>query len=152
MLSLRSYRKEILRAACGSREGSRKGGGMMGVENNEAILATTWNQEIIGKVKEWIHSLPEEQQQLFAFVDGLVNGKTTILLAPCGSKKGWAEDKVIEDLRNRFIEYLITFNYDDGSSPFDWVEVGYGEFGQKVLRGNNTNRYSDKEYESEEIA
>ena len=37
-------------------------------------------------------------------------------------------------------------NYDDGSNPWSFVEVGYGEFGQKVLRGNCKNCYDDSEY------
>ena len=37
-------------------------------------------------------------------------------------------------------------NYSDGSNPWDWIEVGYGEYGQAILRGNNKNCYSDSEY------
>ena len=121
----------------------------MGIENNEAILATTWNDAAIQKVKAWVGSLPTEEQSLFAFIPALVNNKVTIVLAPDGSKKGnqWSEAEQIAKLRERFIQLLHEFDYMDGSSPFDWIEVGYGEFGQKVLRGNCKNRYSDKEYE-----
>ena len=118
----------------------------MGVENNEAILATTWNDEVVEKTRSWIKSVDENLQQLFVIVPCICNGKHTILLAPSGSKKGWPEDDRVTELRRNFIAYLNSFNYGDGSSPFDWVEVGWGEFGQKVLRGNNINCYSDAEY------
>ena len=36
--------------------------------------------------------------------------------------------------------------YSDGSSPWSWVEVGYGEYGQKLLRGNNENRHGAEGY------
>jgi len=118
----------------------------MGVENNECVVATTWNREAMMKVREWVSKLDADEHSLFAFLPSLMNNKETVFLAPDGSKKGWDTAKQGEALRDRFIEYLSAFDYDDGSSPFDWVEVGYGEFGQKVLRGNNVNCYSDEEY------
>jgi len=118
----------------------------MGVENNEVIIATTWDDNAVLKVQEWIKSLPEDQRSLFAILPSIVNGKQTVFLAPDGSKKGWEESDRGKLLRDEFIKQLKTFDYDDGSNPFDFVEVGYGEFGQKVLRGNNKNRYSDSEY------
>ena len=118
----------------------------MGVENNECVIATTWDKKSMDNIKGWVTILRDEWQELFVFVPGLVNSKETVFLAPCGSKKDWEEDKDIEGLRNLFIERLASFNYEDGSNPFDWVEVGYGEFGQKVLRGNCTNCYDDRDY------
>lgn len=118
----------------------------MGVENNECVIATTWSDEHINKMQEWINALVDEYQELFAFIPSLINGKTTIVLAPDGSKKGWDEAERGKDLRDDFISKLESFDYEDGSNPFDWVEVGYGEFGQKILRGNCKNRYSNKPY------
>lgn len=118
----------------------------MGVENNEAVIATTWKDECIDKIKAWIASRPEKQQKLFVFVNSLENGKTTVFLAPDGSKKGWDTAEEIERLRDEFIGFLKTFDYEDGSSPINYVEVGYGEFGQKVLRGNCRNMYDDRDY------
>lgn len=122
----------------------------MGVENNECILATTWNDEVVLTIKEFVAEIKDGRiRNLFAFVPSTVNGKITIILASCGSKKGWQEDKIHEDLRTNFINLLLTFDYEDGSGPINWVEVGYGEYGQKVLRGNCKNCYTDTEYFSE---
>ena len=118
----------------------------MGVCNNEAVLATTGNDDVVVKIKAWTLKQLPCQVSLFAFVPGCVNGKTTICLVPCGSKKGWPDDFDTEELRDRFIELLKSFDYEDGSSPIAWVEVGYGEYGQKVLRGNCVNCYGDAEY------
>ena len=76
----------------------------------------------------------------------MINQKTTLFMAPDGSKKGWAESIRMEGIRRKLKHFLLSFNYDDGSNPWDWVEVGYGEFGQKVLDGNCTNRYSNDPY------
>ena len=32
----------------------------MGIENNECIIATTWNAEIVEQIKEWILNLKKE--------------------------------------------------------------------------------------------
>lgn len=118
----------------------------MGVENNECVIATTWNDGAMSEVKERVLTLSKEEQSLFAFVPSIVNSKETLLLAPTGSKKGWSTDKEGEALRNKLISWMTEFEYDDGSSPFDWVEVSYGEFGQVVLRGNCKNMYSGEPY------
>lgn len=118
----------------------------MGVENNECIIATTSDNDAVLKVQNWIKNLPEDQQSLFAILPSIVNGKQTIFLAPDGSKKRWEEAKRGKILRNKFIEQLKSFDYGDGENPFNFVEVGYGKFGQKVLRGNNKNCYNGFEY------
>lgn len=118
----------------------------MGVENNECVVATTWNHDAMAKVKEWVSTLNHCERSLFAFVPSIVNGKETLFLAPDGSKKGWGTARQGEALRDKLITLLDSFNYEDGSNPFDYVEVGYGEFGQKVLRGNCENMYSDEPY------
>ena len=118
----------------------------MGVENNECVIATTHDDKVANSVREWVQALPSAHQALFAFLPSLVNAKQTIVLAPDGSKKGWDLAEEGELLRNSFIKKLEEFDFEDGSNPFDFVEVGYGEFGQKVLRGNNTNCYSNAEY------
>ena len=118
----------------------------MGIENNECILAVTWNADAVGEIKNWVLTRSEIEQKLFCFIPAIMNGKTTIILAADGSKKGWETAKLGDAARAAFIEKLESFAYKDGSSQFDWVEVGFGEYGQKILRGNNKNCYSDTEY------
>ena len=113
----------------------------MGVVNNEAVLAITWNDGAVLRAKKWISKRSTSEQSLFVSVPALVDGKQTLILAPDGSKKGWLEARNTQRLRSEFIDML---NEDDS---FSWIEVGWGEFGQKVLQGNNVNCYSDDEYE-----
>ncbi|MDY6893937.1 MAG: hypothetical protein SVO01_00745 [Thermotogota bacterium] len=126
----------------------------MGIENNEIVIATTWDNKIIEEIKEWISKeIPSAFQKLFVFIPSIVNTKTTIIFGPTGSKKGWETDIKGEELRNKFIKKLGSYDYIfDGineGSPFDFVEVGYGECGQKILRGNCKNQIDNKEYHYE---
>jgi len=114
----------------------------MGVENNECVIATTWSSDYMNKVKEWISTLSDCEQSLFAVLPSIVNNKETVILAPDGSKKGWAEAESGKARRQAFIKVLQDFDYGDGSNPFDWVEVSYGEYGQSIVQGNCVDRYS----------
>ena len=118
----------------------------MGIENNECVIATTWDNKAVDSIRLWVDTLEFSHQALFAFLPSLVNGKQTIVLAPDGSKKGWDTAKKGDTLRKSFIKKIEKFDYEDGSNPFNFVEVGYGEYGQKVLRGNNSNCYDNSEY------
>ena len=119
----------------------------MGIENNEAILATTYNDELVEEIRRWIFkNVPTEFQGLFVFIPSIVNSETTIVMAPNGSKKGWDTAEEGDRIRAAFIEKINSYAYTDGSNPFDYVEVGYGEYGQKILNGNCKNMYSDDDY------
>lgn len=118
----------------------------MGVENNEAVIATTWHDKYADDVWAWVQTLDRDLQTLFARIPSLANHKHTIILGPDGSKKGWEEAEQGATIRETFIQILRTYDYEDGSSPWDWVEVGYGEFGQAILRGNCTNKYDERPY------
>jgi len=108
----------------------------MGIINHNAVLATTWSEEHYKSISIWISERSVNEQMLFLFGNNFVNGARTIVLIPDGSKEGWVESDKGDALRRSFIERLEEDKYEDGSSPWDWIEVGYGEYGQKVLRGN----------------
>ena len=112
----------------------------MGVINHNAIIATTEINTEANKAWAWVESLPE--QEAFKFARGLpqTNRFETIILVPDGSKEGWDESIAGANLRCKFRDYLKT------RRMWNWVEVGFGEYGQKVLCGNNKNEYSDTEY------
>ena len=117
----------------------------MGIKNNNSVIATTWNKDEVARIKQWVGDLME-MKSLFLFGGEEINGETTVVMVPGGSKEGWAESNAGDELRSRFIEELEKANYDDGSNPWEFVEVGFGEFGQKVMRGNYKNKYGDEEY------
>ena len=57
----------------------------------------------------------------------LVNAVSSFLVTPDGSKEGWPESADGERRRDQFIEWLNRQRHDDGSSPYDWVLVEYGQ-------------------------
>ena len=117
----------------------------MGIENNEVVIATTWNDESIETAKEFISNISDDFRKLFCIIPSVVNGKYTVILGPDGSKKGWAISESGKALRDLFVKFLELHNH------WEWVEVGYGEFGQKVLRGNCMNMYDDSDYCGKEM-
>jgi hypothetical protein len=56
-----------------------------------------------------------------------LNGRRSFFVPPDGSKEGWPESDQGNELRNKFVEELKAFVYEDGSSPLDWVEVQFGD-------------------------
>ena len=113
----------------------------MGVEHNECVIATTWDDNAMRKVTDWVKTLNSEEQSLFSVTVGIADNKKTLFMAPDGSKKGWDVAERCTVIRNELIALLKTFNHSDKSNPFDYVEVGYGELGQRILRGNCRKRY-----------
>ena len=120
----------------------------MGVINHNAVVATTFSKGNLDKMMEWIKTIEVEKshggldlKSLFVFGCGIVNDYHTMILLPDGSKEGWPESKLGDSLRAMFVEKLNSLAYEDGSNPWSWVEVSFGEYGQTIVGGNNTMRY-----------
>lgn len=113
----------------------------MGVVNHNAMVITTWSDDRASELQAWIDQLSERDQELIIRAGSWVNGLHTFFVAPDGSKEGWDDSDKGDRLRGRIVERLAVDDYGDGSSPWSWVEVGFGEYGQKVLRGNCKNCY-----------
>jgi hypothetical protein len=56
-----------------------------------------------------------------------VNDYRSFMVATDGSKEGWSESDDGDDRRAAFVGWLNDQRYGDGSSPFDWVVVQYGD-------------------------
>lgn len=83
-------------------------------------------------------SLPDQIEAAHAFAVALgvavsplikspVNGCQSFLVAPDGSKEGWAESEAGDDRRDKFICWLDEQRYGDGSTSLAWVAVQYGD-------------------------
>jgi hypothetical protein len=109
----------------------------MGTINHNAIIAVTCDSNLADNFQKWVNTLL--QQDLIIKAGSWENGYQTFVVVPDGSKEGGLESNNGDTLRNKVIERLKKDNYEDGSSPWDWIEVGFGEYGQKVLQGNCKN-------------
>lgn len=113
----------------------------MGVINHNAIIATTWNEKEAKRIKKFVSSLNPDSKKLFLFGKQVMNRTITVAMVPDGSEEGWDESNKGDKLRTKFIKELKKNDYEDGSSPWKFVEISYGEYGQKIVQGNNKNMY-----------
>jgi len=60
-------------------------------------------------------------------VESPTNSRFSFAVFPDGSKEGWEQSNVGDAQRANLIKWLDRQRYEDGSSPFDWVEVQYGD-------------------------
>lgn len=105
----------------------------MGVINHNAVLATTWDEKRVEKIKEWISKLHIDLIKLFLIGPVTINSYTTIVLVPDGSKEGWEQSDRGNELRESFIKELDEY--------WEWIEIGYGEFGPSVVKSNTKDCY-----------
>lgn len=97
----------------------------MGYIRHHAIVVTSTDESRIHAA----HAKALELQMSVTSVAGpVVNGHLSFLVGPDGSKEGW-EDSIDGDVRRRkYKEWLNAQRFDDDSTPYDWVEVSYGEY------------------------
>lgn len=111
---------------------------LMGVIQHNAIIATSYdcgNNEKI--VRAWIQeNVANDCKSLFTFNRSFINGYFTVVMNPDGSKEGWPYSDLCDQLRDDFIEFL------NKSNRFRYVELSFGEYGEFIVQGNNTNLYS----------
>lgn len=110
----------------------------MGVINHNAVMATTWCGEEVLKVVKWVGSLHEHQKSLFVRHCNDY-GYTTFVMLPDGNTEGLPHGNNCDIIRRLFIELLESSKYEEGSNPWRYLEVSYGEYGQSIVQGNNVN-------------
>lgn len=112
----------------------------MGIINHNAVIASTWDEHSFEMMERWIAGLTAVQAEHFVCAGPFVDNCHTIVLVPDGSKENWAWSDNFDVLRDRFVVRLSQSEY------WKWVEVGFGEYGQKVLCGNCENKFNDRDY------
>jgi len=110
---------------------TKQNGKPMGYMRHHAIIVTSWDQENLVKAHNqassliWQLELPHSM--LGPILGPTVNGMSTFLIAPDGSKEFWDTSENGDELRKQFTTWLDEQRYSDGSSCLDWVEVQYGD-------------------------
>jgi hypothetical protein len=97
----------------------------MGYIRHNAIIATFYER---GPAEEFIFFAVSIGATVSEAIESPLNGYVSVFIAPDGSKEGWSDSAVGDVQRAAIIEYLDRRRYDDGSAPFDWVEVQYGDY------------------------
>lgn len=94
----------------------------MGYMKHDVVFAVLWRAEDAAKVRQWVEALPlfnhalgdVDVKPLFAFLPGIMNGYTTVVMGPDGSKEGWEHSKIGDGVRAEFKAFLSTLGVEGG--------------------------------------
>lgn len=101
---------------------------------HDAIIVTSWDSALLLKA----HTLAKiVMLHVTDIIPGVVNGYTSFMVAPDGSKEGWAESDKADEDRAAFIEWLDANAYDDGSNKLEYVVVRFGDNEVPKVTSNN---------------
>lgn len=96
----------------------------MGVIRHHAIVVTS---DVTGAIELAVNTAREIGLDVLGPSPIVTNNVNTMLVCPDGSKEGWDESDDGDRKRERFMTYLNSTNYDDGSGPLSWVIIAYGD-------------------------
>ena len=97
----------------------------MGYTRHHTIIVTGWNLERTEKIRDKIKKECTTLRPTKVHVSA-TEGYGTFFIGPDGSKEGWPDSDAGDNDRNIIINLLESTRFEDGSSPFDWVEIEYG--------------------------
>lgn len=103
----------------------------MGWIRHHGIIVTSWGDDV-DKLRAAADACFGTGRCVVS--DAQMNGYATLLVPPDGSKEGWDESDEGDTARDRFVGWLQSQADEDGSSPYSWVEVEYGETRAAVTR------------------
>lgn len=108
----------------------------MGAMQHKAVIATTYSNKEVEAATKFIDTVADEFKALFVMQKGVVNNETTVCYVPDGSKEGWSHSDKSDYVRSDFVSFLLSREFEDGSSPWYFIEVSYGQRGQALIGGN----------------
>ncbi len=106
----------------------------MGYMRHNAVIVTAAGDVMRGErdgvpapdVEAFRQSLPEKWRRLVTGpVRSVMEDYVTFAFLPDGSHEGWDDSNLGDELRQRFLD-LFTFAHEDGSTPFDVLDVRFG--------------------------
>lgn len=107
----------------------------MGLIQHNALVVTTFDEDRARAARAYAAELFGEHM-VTGTLRAQVNCYVTFFVGPDGSKEGWDTSDDHDGKRESFNNYLRSFDYEDGSNPFDWVEVSYGELRSEIVDGH----------------
>ena len=99
---------------------------LMGYIRHHAIVVTGFDEKI-GSAWHIASVLFAGIAPVTPVTDEVVNGYRSFAVLPDGSKEGWEASAEGDDARAEFIDWMRQQENKDGSSPWSWVEMQYGD-------------------------
>jgi hypothetical protein len=93
----------------------------MGHIVHHSIIATTFDVKLAEELGAFCRSVGASA----CITTSNINGYITVFVGPDGSKSWWRESDEGDARRALIKDKIRSFNYEDGSNPFSWVEVSY---------------------------
>lgn len=95
----------------------------MGYIRHNAIVVTSW------KSLEYVAQKARELgAQVVGPSESAINGYSSLLICPDGSKEGWSDSDKGDERRAALREFMNTQRYED----YEWAEVSYGSDDQSA--------------------
>lgn len=98
---------------------------IMGYFKHHSIIVTTFQRDSAIKARK--RALQDFKGMVTPVKQSPVNDWYSFAILPDCSKEGWAQSNMYDEARGRFKGWLIKNRYEDGSSPYDAVEVWFDE-------------------------
>ena len=98
----------------------------MGYIVNHSIVVTSWCDDVLAEARAFAVATGAHVSEV---VPAQVNGGGSFLVAPDGSKEGWAESAAGDKQREALKGFLRSKQHEDGSSSLKWYEVEWPEDG-----------------------
>lgn len=103
----------------------------MGWIKHHGIVVTSWDKAAIDRAHTQAKAMfPPDSVTNIAKAP--LNGYSSFLVAPDGSKEGWADSDLGDARRVQFVRWLNEQAYEDGSSVLHWVEYEHDSDNKKA--------------------
>ena len=114
----------------------------MGHMVHNAIVVTSWSDDYIKVVRQKADDI--FAVQVSEVISGIVNGYSSFLIPPSGSKRGWSDAYNHTESLERFKKFL---REDLSGEYVDWTEVQFGDAddNNKITDGSKTTDGSDED-------
>lgn len=101
----------------------------MGYIRQHAMLVTSFREEYIQAAHQQARAIFTDTfaRLVSPIAETVINGDYSFAIFPDGSKEGWDDSDRGDRCRNAFKDWLKAQRYEDGSGPYAWVEVQYGD-------------------------
>ncbi len=110
------------------------GNNNMSYFKHHSIIITSFKKDAIEKAR--IRAMKDFGKLVTPMRESAVNNWYSFAILPDCSKEGWGESNMFDNARDRMHGWLIKQRYEDGSSPYDAVEVWFDEedrTGSKII-------------------
>jgi hypothetical protein len=101
---------------------------------HDTIVVTSWNRALLKAAHSKAKSL---MTHVSGIVPGTINGYTSFMVAPDGSKEGWAESDEANTARETLLAWMDSKAYADGSNSLEYATVRFGDQEAPEVSGNN---------------